>query len=57
MNKVKEISLNATVTSLDIHENFLLVTSSDRKIRIYDMVSEKLLQEIEGHTLAVNQGL
>ncbi|OMJ88590.1 hypothetical protein SteCoe_9454 [Stentor coeruleus] len=57
LNITSKIRLNTTVTSLSLHENFLLVTSADKKFRIYDLESEKCIIEVEGHNYGVNQGL
>jgi COMPASS component SWD3 len=52
-----KVKLNTTVTSIDLYNNLLLVTGTDKKIKIFDLESEKWVQEIEGHTLGVNQGM
>ena len=52
-----KIPLNATVTSLSLYDNLLLISSSDKKLRTYDLASEKWCVEFEGHTLGVNQGV
>ena len=51
------IKLSATVTSLELKNNLLLIASTDKKLRIYDLECEKFTQELEGHTLGINQAI
>lgn len=57
LEELTKLKLPSTCTSLSIYENLLLVTSTDKKFRIFDMVEEKLITEGEGHNLSINQGL
>ena len=55
--EVASLKFQSTCTSLTFNQNLLLVTSVDKKFRIYDLAAEKLVTEQEGHNLSINQGL
>ena len=57
LKEITRIKVPGTCTSLSINENLLLVTSTDKKFRVVDLVTEKVVNEGEGHSLSINQGL
>jgi WD40 repeat protein len=57
LQEMTRIKIQSTCTSLAFNQNLLLMTSVDKKFRVFDLEVEKIVLEHEGHGLSVNQGI